>query len=527
MQLRGYQEEAIDDLRRAISKGNRRVLLQAATGSGKTVIASQIIRGAEEKGNSVLFLAHRRELVYQAFDKLKSFGVDRGLLMAGEYRDVHAPVTVASIDTLRARALSRQRIEMPDAQLVVIDECHRSLSPTYMKLIEYYKQAGAVILGMTATPIRADGKGLGQTYQAMVQCPSVGKLIEAGYLVQPKYYAPTIPDLAGVRTTAGDYNKADLETAMNTSDLVGDVVSNWSRLASNRQTIVFTAGVAHSIHLHREFERLGVKAAHIDANTPTDQRARIIERLRNRDLQVITNCMVLTEGFDEPTLDCVVLARPTKNMGLYMQMAGRVLRPADFKTDTLIIDHSGAVYRHGFVEDEIDWGLEEGKLFSERERDVRERLYEEKTITCVKCSCVYSGQLQCPQCKHVPEQRGEVIDTRHGDLHRVDKAQRKAVHKEWTTEVKRRWYRELLGYAQESRYKKGWAYHKYYAKFGKYPSTQWSGDPVLPPSQECRAYIRYLNIRAAKAREKRGNGEAEAAQSDEELVNRQVEAHLG
>lgn len=525
MKLRGYQDEVIDDARREIAKGNKRIIVQAPTGAGKTVIASRVIKSAEDKGNSVLFLAHRRELVYQAFDKLKAFGVDRGLLMAGEHRDVHAPVTVASIDTLRARAMSRQRIEMPDAQLVVIDECHRSLSPTYMELIQYYMSQGAVIMGLSATPIRADGKGLGQVYQAMVQCPSVADLIKAGYLVQPKYYAPTIPDLAGVRTTAGDYNKGDLERAMNTSELVGDVVSNWMRIARNRQTIVFTSGVQHSIHLHREFELHKIKAAHIDANTPMDQRLRIIERLRNRDIQVITNCMVLTEGFDEPTLDCVVLARPTKNMGLYLQMAGRVLRPADFKDDTLIIDHSGAVYRHGFVEDPIEWDLEDGKLFKDREARVRERLQEEKTITCIKCSCVYSGQLQCPQCKYLPEQKGEWLETRHGELHRVDRKDRKAVAKEWSTEVKRRWWRELLGYSIEKKYKKGWAYFKYQEKFKMKPPTQWSNDLAMHPSEECRAFIRYLNIRAAKSREK--NAARKSEEQHPGLVDRQVESNTG
>lgn len=511
MELREYQTDVIEEARKSFRRGTRKLIIQAPTGAGKTVIASQIIRQAEERGSEVLFLAHRRELVYQAYDKLKVFGVDRGVLMAGEVYDAWAPVTVASIDTLRTRAMRGQKMGMPKARLVIIDECHRSLSKTYLDLIDYYAGEGAIVMGLTATPVRGDGRGLGQVYEDMVQCPSVAELIKQGHLVQPEYYAPTVPDLSGVKTQAGDYHKAQLEGVMNTNDLVGDVITNWLRLASDRQTIVFASGVQHSIHLRNEFQKAGVEAAHIDAETSVDDRIRIIEDLRSKKIQVICNCMVLTEGFDEPSLDCAVLAKPTKNLGLYLQMAGRVLRPSPGKENTRIIDHTGAVYRHGFVEDPIEWTLDDGKLFEERERQVRKAREQRKTITCIKCATIYTGQLTCPQCKYTPERRGNYVDTRHADLHRVDEKEKKAFQKQWSTEEKRHWYRMLKGYARIHGYKPGWAWHKYRVKFdGLKPPTQWAQDGPLQPSRECEAWIRHLNIKAAKGKEAREKREREA-----------------
>jgi superfamily II DNA or RNA helicase len=504
IELWPFQHTITAAVRKAASDGYKKILIQAATGSGKTVVASDIISGAHEKGSEMLFLAHRRELVYQCYDKLSDFGVTSSIIMSGEYADSWNTTQVASIDTLRVR-VKKEKIKMPEAKVVFIDECHRSLAKTYLQIIDYYVKRGAVIIGLTATPIRADGKGLGQIYDKMIRGPSVKQLIADGYLVQPLYYAPTVPDLTGVKSH-NDYVEGDLQRAMDKPELVGDVVTNWLRIASDRKTVVFAAGVQHSIHLAEEFAKSGIKVAHIDGETPMDERDKIVNDLRAGRVQVICNCMVLTEGFDCPDLDCAVLARPTKNLGLYLQMGGRVLRRAPGKADTLIIDHSGAIYRHGFLEDDIDWELEPGKLFLDREHSVQKRK-DSEPITCEECAHIYTGQIRCPRCGHTPERRGKWYATRHADLVQITPDERHKAERTWTQEEKKLWWGMFSFYAVEKGYKDGWAYHKFREKFGMNPHHTVVTALPSQPSAEFRAYLRHLNIRWAKSKDNPRNKE--------------------
>ena len=226
---------------------------------------------------------------------------------------------------------------------MVVDEAHRARARTYEQILGAYPDA--VILGLTATPCRGDGRGLGNVFEVMVECPSVSELIDLDFLVPTKVYAPTKPDLKGVATRQGDYVARQLEDRMNTAELVGDIVTHWHRLAEGRQTVVFASGVQHSIHLRDEFRTSGVWAEHIDGKTPKEERDEILKRLSRKEIDLVTNCMVLTEGWDQPEVSCVVLARPTKHMGLYRQMVGRVLRPAEGKSDALVIEHAGGKVR--------------------------------------------------------------------------------------------------------------------------------------------------------------------------------------
>lgn len=496
MKLRDYQLEVIDGLRREIGRGAKRILLQAPTGAGKTVIAAEIIEKAADKGKRVLFLAHRRELVKQCESKLFSFGVDHGIIMAGEFLQMEYEVQVASIDTLRARALNSDKMPLPRADVIFIDEAHRSLAESYLRVLNAYPKA--IVIGMTATPIRTDGRGLGDVYESIVRCPSVAELTAQGYLVPVQYYAPTIPDLTGVRKTAGDYNAADLERAMDKRELVGDIVSHWMALGENRPTIVFASGVQHSIHLRDEFEKAGISAAHIDGDTSREARDEVINGLKAGRFKVVTNCMVLTEGFDEPSLSCCVLARPTKSLGLFLQMGGRVLRPDIGKTDTILIDHSGNLYEHGLIEDDHAWPLTSSKALPKNHvAKVKERM--SKTITCKACGHLYEGQIVCPKCGHKPAREGRYVETRHGHLTRLDKSSRKAVEKVFTDQEKLNWYGMFIQYGRERGYKNGWSAHAFNKKFGHFP-TQDIHDRAfaVPPSDECKAYIKHLSIRYAK-----------------------------
>lgn len=323
MDLRPYQVDAVAAMRREVIAGRRRIILQAPTGSGKTICAAELIRGAVAKEKRVVFLAPRRELINQCSEKLATLGVRHGIIMAGVVPESSA-VQVCCVPTLHARAMQRQKIELPAADLVICDETHLYLAPTYQAIVERY--ADAVVVGLTATPARGDGKALGLMFETIVPTCSVASLVEQGYLVPQRYYSPSKPDLAGVKIRAGDYAEDQLERAMDKPKLIGDIVANWQRLASDRQTVVFASGVQHSIHLRDEFRRVGVRAEHLDGKTPMEERKGIIARVKSGDVQVVCNCMVLTFGWDSPSVSCAVLARPTKSVVMYLQMAGRVLR---------------------------------------------------------------------------------------------------------------------------------------------------------------------------------------------------------
>jgi superfamily II DNA or RNA helicase len=355
----------------------------------------------------------------------------------------------------------------------------------------------------------------------MVLGPSISWMISHGYLVPPKTFAPTIPDLTGVPIKRGDYDEKEVERAMDKRSLVGDIVGHWHRLAKDRPTIVFASGVKHSIHLRDEFRKSGAVAAHIDGDTPLEERKQIIADLNIGKVQVVCNYAVLTEGFDEPALSCGVLARPTKNLGLYLQMAGRTLRPADNKEDSRIIDHSGNVYEHGFVQDDHDWVLEEGKALRTSSADRQREFDEKKPITCVKCATIYTGQLPCPHCGHIPEKYGKYVESRSGDLMEVRAEKRRSAKKRvFTMDEKREWFRGLHGYAQDREKSDGWVAHTYRAKFGVWPNAfNKDRDTPIEPSGEVRSYIRHRGLvyrKKLEAEKRRRNGTEQNVQGKEE-----------
>ena len=295
--LRPYQQHLLEQLAAA---PNKRILIVCPTGAGKTVVAAALMASSSRRA---LMIAHRREIVNQTSAKLTAFGVHHGVIQAGDDDRLRpmAAVQVASIQTLHARAIRSATMRMPLADIVVIDEAHHSCAMTYQTVLATYPDA--TVLGLTATPCRADGRGLGSIFDTIIEAPQVPDLIEQGYLVPTLCYAPVDPDLRGVKTQAGDYAVEQLERRMNTDQLVGDIVSHWYRLGQNRPTVVFAVGVAHSIHLRDEFLKSGVKAEHIDGDTPKDERNAILQRLAAGETTVVTNCMVLTEGWDCPEAD--------------------------------------------------------------------------------------------------------------------------------------------------------------------------------------------------------------------------------
>ena len=358
--LRPYQLDAVERVRRALRGGTRRVLIALPTGGGKTVIAAHVIERGVSMAKRVLFIAHRRELIHQCYRKLLEAGIperDVGVLMAGDSRRrPGASVQVASIDTLRHRA-------KPLADLVIVDEAHRALAKSYRDVAAAYPDA--VHLGLSATPYRADGQGLGDAYDDLVIVSTPAQLIAEGFLVEPRVFTvrpSELPDLSGVRTRRGDYDERALALAVDRQPLVGNIVEHWLRLADGRRTVAFAVSVEHSRHIAERFREAGVAAEHLDGTTTPLERDAILRRLERGETRVVSNCGVLCEGWDQPSVKCCILARPTKSVGLYLQQAGRILRPwRDPNGDAVsavVLDHAGCAATHGLPQDERELSLE-------------------------------------------------------------------------------------------------------------------------------------------------------------------------
>jgi superfamily II DNA or RNA helicase len=493
MDLRYYQSDVCAQFENEVAQGQRKILMVAPTGAGKTVIASAIIkRGARR----ALVVAHRREIVNQTSDKLTAFGVHHGVIQAGDEDKLRpmASVQVASIQTLHARAIRSTAMPMPPADLLIIDEAHHACAPTYRAVLEQYPEA--IVLGLTATPCRGDGRGLGGIFTTMIQCPQIAELIDNGYLVKTRVYAPVDPDLRGVQTRQGDYVESQLAERMDREKLVGDIVTHWLKYSDGRRTVAFACNVGHSVHICDEFVRAGIRAEHLDGETSIGDRAAILARLESGETRVVCNCMVLTEGFDMPDIGCCILARPTKKMGLFRQMVGRVLRPAGGKPDAIVLDHSGAVFRHGLPEDYVVWTLEPDKhaVAPEHQKRISEGKHK-GLIECSQCSALRLGGKPCPACGFMPRRPAEFIATAAGELGLVERGKAK-IH--YGPAEKVQWHAMLAGVATERGYKPGWVAHKFKEKFGDWPLTRVIAP--IKPTPEVLSWVRSRNIAFAKTR---------------------------
>ena len=494
MNLRPYQNKAIEDIRHHFSKGKKRILLVAPTGSGKTVIASSMMQKAKERSKFNLFVAHRRELVMQCSRKLSDFGLNHGVIMAEKSPNAMADIQVASIQTFAARK-DRDDFIKPNADIVILDEAHRSVSGQFTELLKVYPNS--FIIGLTATPIRNDGRGLGNIYEEIVECGSIKELTEQGYLVPNRIVAPTIPDLQKIRIVAGDYEKKALTKKMNTAKLVGDIVSHWIKYGENRATVVFATSIAHSKHIANIFRQNGVPSGHIDSEQNELERETQLANLNSGKIKVLSNCQILTEGWDQPKISCVIIARPTKSYPMYLQMVGRTLRPYPNKKDTLIIDHSGCVYEHGFPEDAGNWTL------STKKPKTRDRIkdpiqpIEKQPFTCVRCDTVYApnrDDYACPNCALIPTKKERIVLISEGRLVEMPKIKPNANDKQ-------NFYAQLLFYCRQKGYKEGWASHTFKQKYGHFPHNK-KTFPIAT-GKDVMSFIQHLNIRRAKSRNMR------------------------
>lgn len=357
--LRGYQREAIDRTIAAAERGVRRQLGVAATGLGKTIVFASLAR---EMNCRTLVLAHRDELVAQAVDKIRGQWPEASIgVVKAERNERTADVVVASVQTL---ARPKRLQEFVGAQgwfygpnlfgLVIVDEAHHARAESYQTILEAVgvgKPDGPLLLGVTATPDRGDGKGLDDVFDEVTWTYDILWGIRSGFLCDVRGRRVMIDtlDLKGVRTRNGDYAEGEVGERLMDAGAPEAIARAWQEHASDRRTLVFTPTVETAEATCAELIDLGVSAAVVSAKTPLEDRRRMLREFHAGAIQVMCNCMVLTEGFDEPRVDCIVIARPTKSRALYTQMAGRGTRRHPDKADLLVLDVVGVSEEHSLI----------------------------------------------------------------------------------------------------------------------------------------------------------------------------------
>jgi superfamily II DNA or RNA helicase len=336
------------------SRASNRVLLQLPTGGGKTVIFSHIASSSAAKRKRVIIAAHRMEIIGQISGTLTRFRIEHDFIEAGKSISDH-PIKIASIATLARRIEKGHKLD--DIDLLVIDEAHHVTAESWRTVIKAARNAR--VLGVSATPLRLDGKGLGEIFDTLICGPSTAELTEAGYLSPAIVYAPeTRPDLSGIQIVGGDYDMGSLSTAMGAALITGNAVSHYGRLCRGTPAVAFCCDIRHSKAVAQSFRDAGYRAAHLDGQTAAEERRALIAALGSGELDVLTNCGIISEGIDVPIVGAAILLRPTRSLALYLQMVGRVLRPAPGKTRAIILDHAGNFWEHGLPDDPRHWSLE-------------------------------------------------------------------------------------------------------------------------------------------------------------------------
>ena len=427
-------------------------LLSDFTVVHNTVLFSFITKSSAERGQRTLILTHRAEILSQIHRTLDNVGVPHSTLQAGQPTPRNAQTVVASIGTL-----VRRLDQFPEPDLMVVDEAHHSAAGTWVRVFGAWPKCR--VLGVTATPERLDGKGLGLFYDRLVRGPEVTWLIENGFLARPRYFSPeTVVDTASLHHVAGDFNRAESAALMDKPTITGDAVQQYQRLAAGKRAVVFCVSVAHAQHVAQQFNAAGIPAETIDGTMDDDERSAIIGRLSAGTTLVLCSCELISEGFDLPVVDAAILLRPTESLAMHLQQVGRCLRPHPAKEHALILDHVGNCLRHGLAEEPRDWSLEGG---AGKRRNAKDPVIA--TRRCEKCFAIFVGPA-CPQCKAPYESKTRDIRQVDGQLREISpedivKLRAKAAIR---AEIRAaRSYEDFIQIGKKHGFKRGWAWFRW------------------------------------------------------------------
>lgn len=398
VELRDYQLDMINKTRHLFKLGHKKILNVMPTGAGKTATLAHMIHSSVKKGKSSLFIVHRRELILQSMRAFEKEGISYGVISNGFDPNYSSPVQIASIQSL-SRRIDKLKYK-PD--LVVFDECQHLAANNWDKTSSHFSNSYQI--GLTATPCRLDGRGLSKYFDEMVIGPSTRWLIENGFLSKYKLFSSPVPaDLSGIRTRMGDYAKEDLAQAMDRPKFIGNAVDEYKRRCLGKRAVVFCVNVEHSKHVESEFNHAGIKCEHVDGSDDTSYRSGAIERFKNGETKVLTNCDLFGEGFDLPSIECVILLRPTKSLSLYLQQIGRGLRTSEGKETAIILDHVRNYEMHGLPDDDRIWSLENGVIKSNKQ--------EVGVKTCPRClAAMRQTKSVCENCGFVYIKKDNTFD---------------------------------------------------------------------------------------------------------------------
>lgn len=474
--LRPHQHKALAMLKRSLLAGNKRVVVQMPTGAGKTRLAAEIVSGALAKGNRVAFTVPAISLVDQTVEAFEAEGIDAiGVIQASHERTHYGmPVQVCSVQSLQKRFF-------PEAEVVVVDECHMRSAVIERWMSE---KPGTVFVGLSATPWR---RGMADEWQELVIPVRMQELIDAKFLAPFRVYAPSHPDLSGVKTVAGDYHEGQLAEVMGQAVLIADVVQTWKKLAKGQPTLVFAVNRAHAAQIQKEFALAGVQMGYCDAHIDRIERKVLFDRMARGELAGIVNVGTLTTGVDAD-VRCVVLARPTKSEMLFVQMIGRALRTAPGKTEALILDHADNHARLGFVTDICHPSLLDGKGKNATRKEQGEAMPKE----CKACGALKPPNVrECPSCGFTPERQTE-IEEEEGELVEITKTRK-------PNKFDKQKFWSMARFVDVQRGKHGkLAKALYRGKFGVWP-VGLDNTPIQPDG-EFLSYERSRRIAYAKSR---------------------------
>lgn len=458
IELRPYQNDIIDETRQALAS-HRSVLIQSPTGSGKTALSAKMLGNASANGKRAFFICHKVELIEQTARTFDDVGIEYGYIANGFRSNPYQPVQLCSIDSLKNRL---DDVKPPD--FCVWDEAHHVAAKGWADVHGCYDKAYHV--GLTATPERLDGKGLGEWFDYMVKGPKVAWLIENGYLSDYRAFAPSIPDLNGVHKRMGDFKKDELEAIMDSKALMGNVLTHYNKLAMGKQAVAFCVSIKHSQHVAEQFRQVGIMAVHIDGKMNKNDRKKAIQGFRNGTIRVLTNVDIVGEGFDLPAIECAILLRPTQSLALFLQQVGRPLRPSEDKA--IILDHAGNIMRHGLPDDDREWSLEGnagkgGKGVKDEDK--------EPIRQCPVCFYVHSPAPKCPGCNYEYPIADIIPEEIEGELVEISAEERRK--QQYAEQSTARDLDSLIELGKERGYKKpeAWAAHvmsSRNAKRGKY-----------------------------------------------------------
>ena len=434
MKLREYQTKDITRLREAF-RTNRRVLYVLPTGGGKTVTFNHV---AEIAKGRVLILVHRVELLRQAAEK---YGGECGTIEAGKPTP-DTRVTVGMVQTVVNRIESLKK-----PTLIIIDEAHHANATTYQRITNAFP---CFVLGVTATPCRADGSGLSESFDTMIQGPTMQQLIDGGHLVKPRCFAPATVDTSQIKITYGDFDKQQTLEVVNRPSITGDVIANYKKLTPNKSAVVFCISVQHAQDVAETFRANGIEARAVYGDMPKTTRVEYMNEFGN-SIRVLCSCDLISEGVDVPGIEAAILLRPTQSKSLFLQQVGRALRPAPNKTEAIILDHVGNCQRHGLPTDNHGW-----TLHAEKRKGRTERI--ESVHQCEKCFYIYERSKICPECGHERQATAREIEQREGELKEIERInKRKKQGRAQTLE-------DLIKLGKSRGYKTGWAYAVYNAR---------------------------------------------------------------